>query len=118
MGSTLFTNVQVIDGSGAASFAAEVLVEGNRIKQIARDGAALPQDGATVIDGAGRTLMPGLIESHAHISFCDTPDLEGLGDIPPEEHTLKTMKYALKDARSGLHGALQRGSRQGAGSTW
>ena len=38
--------------------------------------------------------MPGLIEAHGHISFCDTPTLEGLGDIPPEEHTLKTMKYA------------------------
>ena len=38
--------------------------------------------------------MPGLIEAHGHISFCDTPTLEGLGDIPPEERTLKTMKYA------------------------
>jgi imidazolonepropionase-like amidohydrolase len=94
--STLFTNVQVIDGSGAQPFAGEVLVAGNRIKTIARDGSALPRDGAEVIDGGGQTLMPGLIESHAHISFCDTPDLESLGDIPPEEHTLKTMKYAHK----------------------
>jgi imidazolonepropionase-like amidohydrolase len=92
----LFTNVQVIDGSGAAPFAGEVLVEGNRIKKVARDGAALPRDGAAVVDGNGRTLMPGLIESHAHISFCDTPDLESLGDIPPEEHTLKTVKYARR----------------------
>jgi imidazolonepropionase-like amidohydrolase len=92
----LFTKVQVIDGSGAAPFAGEVLVEGNRIRSLARDGAALPRDGATVIDGSGQTLMPGLIESHAHISFCDTPDLESLGDIPPEEHTLKTVKYAGK----------------------
>ena len=92
----LFTNVQVIDGSGAAPFAGEVLVEGNRIKQVARDGAALPRDGASVVDGNGRTLMPGLVESHAHISFCDTPDLESLGDIPPEEHTLKTVKYARR----------------------
>jgi len=94
--STLFTNVQVIDGSGAAPFTGEVLVEGNRIKAIARDSDSLPRDGAEVVDGGGQTLMPGLIESHAHISFCDTPDLESLGDIPPEEHTLKTMKYAHK----------------------
>ena len=26
--------------------------------------------------------MPGLIEAHGHISFCDTSTLEGLGDIP------------------------------------
>ncbi|MEQ8355197.1 MAG: amidohydrolase family protein [Kiloniellaceae bacterium] len=98
----LFTNVQVIDGSGAAPFAAEVLVEGNRIKTVARDSAALPRDGVEVVDGKGRTLMPGLIESHAHISFCDTPDLESLGDIPPEEHTLKTVKYAQKMLNQGF----------------
>jgi imidazolonepropionase-like amidohydrolase len=46
--------------------------------------------------------MPGLVEAHAHISFCDTPDLESLGDIPPEEHTLKTMKYARKMLDQGF----------------
>ncbi len=102
MGSTLFSNVQVIDGSGAAPFAAEVLVEGNRIAKVARDGAALSRDAATVVDGGGQTLMPGLIESHAHISFCDTPSLEGLGDMPPEEHTLETMKYARKMLDQGF----------------
>lgn len=100
--STLFTNVQVIDGSGAAPFNGEVLVEGNRIKAIARDGESLPRDGADVVDGGGQTLMPGLIESHAHISFCDTPNLENLGDIPPEEHTLQTMKYARKMLDQGF----------------
>ena len=100
--SILFTSVQVIDGSGAAPFAGEVLVEGNRIKAVARDGKALPRDGATLVDGAGRTLMPGLVEAHAHISFCDTPDLESLGDIPPEEHTLKTMRYARKMLDQGF----------------
>ena len=99
---TLFTKVQVIDGSGAAPFAAEVLVEGNRIKKVARDGKSLPRDGHEVVDGGGRSLMPGLVEAHAHISFCDTPDLESLGDIPPEEHTLKTMKYARKMLDQGF----------------
>jgi len=100
--STLFTNVQIIDGSGAAPFIGEVLVDGNRIKSVARDGAPLPRDGADVVDGGGQTLMPGLIESHAHISFCDTPNLENLGDIPPEEHTLQTMKYARKMLDQGF----------------
>lgn len=94
MGRTLFTDVNILDCTGAQPYAGEVLVEGNRIKQIAKAGKKLPRDGAHTVDGGGATLMPGLIESHAHISFCDTPTLEGLGDIPPEEHTLKTMKYA------------------------
>lgn len=94
MARTLFTNVSILDGTGAQPFAGEVLVDGNRIKEIGKAGGKLGRDGADVVDGGGATLMPGLIESHAHISFCDTSTLEGLGDIPPEEHTLKTMKYA------------------------
>jgi imidazolonepropionase-like amidohydrolase len=93
MGRTLFTNVSILDCTGAQPYTGEVLVEGNRIKQVAKD-KKLPRAGTHVVDGGGATLMPGLIESHGHISFCDTSTLEGLGDIPPEEHTLKTMKYA------------------------
>jgi imidazolonepropionase-like amidohydrolase len=104
MAATLFTNVQVLDATGAEPFAGEVLVEGNRIKSIARDGASLNRDGAEIVDGGGRTLMPGLIESHGHISFCDTPTLEGLGDIPPEEHTLETAKFAKKMLDQGFTG--------------
>jgi len=102
MAGTVFINVRIIDGTGDAPFAGEVLVEGNRIKAVARDGAAPGRDGAEVVDGGGQTLMPGLIESHAHISFCDTSTLEGLGDIPPEEHTLETMKYARKMLDQGF----------------
>ena len=94
MAQTLFSNVRIIDGSGDEPFTGAVLVKGQRIQAIARNGDSLDADGAEVIDGAGRTLMPGLVESHAHISFCDTASLEALGDMPPEEHTLATMKYA------------------------
>ena len=98
MAGTLFKNVVLLDGTGAEPTAGEVLVEGNRIKAIARGGGSLQApgaaEGAEVVEGGGATLMPGLIESHAHISFCDTSTLEALGDMPPEEHTLATMKYA------------------------
>ena len=38
--------------------------------------------------------MPGLVESHAHLSIENTDDLAALGRIPPEEHTLLTMHNA------------------------
>lgn len=93
MANIIFSNVQVIDGAGAPAFAAEVAIQGNRISEIARDGGAIARDDAQVIDGQGATLMPGLVESHAHPSFGNTSSLEALGDIPPEEHTLLTMKH-------------------------
>ena len=61
---TIFTNVKVFNGSDDKLIDADVLVEGNLIKQV---GKNLKADGATVIDGDGRTLMPGLIESHTHL---------------------------------------------------
>ncbi len=94
MARTIFTNVTVLDGSGAEPFPGQVLVEGNRIKTVARSGEALQADGAERVDGGGATLMPGLVESHCHISFANTPDLESLGMIPPEEHTLLAAKHA------------------------
>jgi N-acyl-D-aspartate/D-glutamate deacylase len=41
MGRTLFRNVMVLDGSGAAPFQGEVLIEGNRIRTVARAGEAI-----------------------------------------------------------------------------
>jgi imidazolonepropionase-like amidohydrolase len=93
MAQTLFRNVTVLDGSGAAPFRGEVLVDGNRIKAVAKGGEPIRAPEADEIDGGGATLMPGLVESHAHPSFANTSSLEALGEIPPEEHLLLTMKH-------------------------
>jgi imidazolonepropionase-like amidohydrolase len=94
MPKVVFKNVEVLDGSGALPFPAQVLVDGNRIAAVAPEGVALATDGARVIDGHGGTLMPGLVESHAHLSFTDIRVGTDLGNIPPEEHTLRTSAYA------------------------
>ncbi|HWT99550.1 MAG TPA: amidohydrolase family protein [Terriglobales bacterium] len=94
MSRVLFRNAMVFDGSGAEQFPADVLVEGQRIRTIARTLGQLSADGCTVIDAHGRTLMPGLVEGHAHISFGGAVNDKDLGDIPPEEHVLLTMRNA------------------------
>ncbi|ODU06372.1 MAG: hypothetical protein ABS81_04985 [Pseudonocardia sp. SCN 72-86] len=91
---TLFRNVQVFDGTGSQSFRGEVLVEGNKITQVARGKDVLRCDGATVVDRPGATLMPGLVESHTHLSYCNVAKLESLGEIPPEENVLAAMANA------------------------
>src|SRR5258706_16446384 len=58
------TNAHLFDGTGAAPRdGVSVLVESGRIAQL---GGAAPE-GATTIDVGGRTLMPGLIDSHSHV---------------------------------------------------
>ena len=63
---TLFQNVRVFDGKGdTVSGPTNVLVRGNLIERISATSIA-PQASYTVIDGGGRTLMPGLIDMHWH----------------------------------------------------
>jgi len=94
MPKVVFKNVAVLDGTGASRFAAQVLVEGNRITAVVPEGVALAAEGARVVDGNGGTLMPGLVESHAHLSFTDIRVGTDLGNTPPEEHTLRTAACA------------------------
>ena len=63
--SILITNVQVWDGTSDELRSADVLIESNLIKEV-RSNIKAPK-GATVIDGGGRTLMPGLIDMHTHL---------------------------------------------------
>ena len=52
--------------------------------------------GATVVDGAGAFLMPGMVEAHTHFSWNDQPDLESIQRMPPEEHILWCAEVAKR----------------------
>jgi len=59
----------VFDGTSNKLIKADVLVEGNLIKQISKEPLMVTQtDNVTIIDGKGSPLMPGLIDSHQHLS--------------------------------------------------
>ena len=69
--STLFTNVMVFDGTSETLRDVDVLVTGNKISQISEEPlAVIASTNMTVIDGGGRTLMPGLIDAHTHFTHC------------------------------------------------
>ncbi len=74
----LFNNVRVFDGKGTAlSAPTNVLVRGNKIERIST--SPIPTDrsaNTTVVDGAGRTLMPGLIDMHSHIMWESLPQAQ------------------------------------------
>ena len=94
MDKTVFAGARVWDASGAAAFEGEVLVEGNRIRAVARVPGQISRTGCRVVDAKGMTLMPGLVEGHAHLSFEDVRSTEDLISPPPEEHTLLTARVA------------------------
>ncbi len=64
----LFTNVNVFDGQAEElAMGMNVLVENNLIKQVSAEAISAPS--ATVIDGGGRTLLPGFIDNHVHFAL-------------------------------------------------
>jgi len=64
---TLFTNVNVFNGTDDKLLKSmNVLVEGKTITRISSKSIEQPK-GTAVIDGAGKTLMPGMIDGHAHL---------------------------------------------------
>ena len=94
MTQTVFAHARVLDGSGAAPFDADVLVDGNRIVEVARAEQRRTWHGMQVVDCGGATLMPGLIEPHAHLSFVDQSTPHAFTAIPVEEHLLLSLKHA------------------------
>ena len=72
---TLIKNGMVIDGTGSDPTQCDVLVHGQRITHVGTDAAThLPADAAhSEIDASGCRVLPGLIDSHCHISF-DQPN--------------------------------------------
>jgi imidazolonepropionase-like amidohydrolase len=69
----LFRNVRIFDGKNPTlSVSSDVLVRRNIIERISTASIAA-EPGMTVIAGAGRTLMPGLIDAHWHSFMAATP---------------------------------------------
>src|SRR5262249_14371005 len=88
----------------------DVLVEGERIREVS--DRPIRDDGARVVDVAGRTLMPGLIDAHAHVYYSEG-DLLRLDALPPA--------LVVARAAARLRARLDRGYttvRDVAGGDW
>ena len=89
----VFTHVRIFDGSGTTPFPGEVRVEGNRVTSVARDGERVLRENASVIDGRGGVLMPGLTEAHAHLTWpTSVEQFVPSMSLPPEELTLTAAR--------------------------
>ena len=109
--SVLITNARIFDGirdklSGPMS----VLVEGNKIKTIAKSITA--PDGATVVDANGRTMTPGLIDVHVHLMwnlspagmFYSAPDYLAARTLDEAHETLMRGYTSVRDVSGEVFG--------------
>jgi imidazolonepropionase-like amidohydrolase len=72
---TLFQDVRVFDGKNSTlSGPVNVLVRGSIIERMTTEPIAVDRRATTtIIDGKGRTLMPGLVDAHAHMAMSTIP---------------------------------------------
>jgi imidazolonepropionase-like amidohydrolase len=111
MTATHFTNVRIFDGSGAASFPGSVLVRGERITAVTRGDEVIDAGDAAVIDGAGATLMPGLVEAHAHLTWPSSIErVINAMKVPLDEHVAVTEANARITLEAGYTSAYSAGS--------
>jgi len=116
----LFQNVKIFDGKTDSLITGkEVLVENNLLKAVG-SGLAVAQD-IQVIDGGGRTLMPGLMDAHVHLALVRRPGeirndydwmyVGALAGVQAKEMLLRgfTTVRDIGGPTVGLHRAIEEG---------
>jgi imidazolonepropionase-like amidohydrolase len=107
-GSFAVRDVRVFDGERIIR-RTNVLVRDGRIQTIAADSTALDA-ASSITEGEGRTLLPGLIDSHVHVGYDVTSALEQaivMGvttvlDLGSQGERLKTLKRVAAEDAPGL----------------
>ena len=78
-GRIAISHVRVIDGTGAAALEDQtILIDGAKISAVQAAGAPVPPD-YRVIDGTGKTVLPGLVGMHNHLFYLQRPNLDAEG---------------------------------------
>lgn len=94
----LLTNLRIVDGRGGGAIEGGAIgIDGQRLAYVG-PAAGAPKIAARTIDGKGRTAVPGLINSHTHISI-------------DEQDVVTPRRYYLEGAELGLLQAAARGRR-------
>ncbi|MGE0214313.1 amidohydrolase family protein [Mycolicibacterium sp.] len=110
----LVKNGYVLDATGSpARGDSSVLVHGNRIHSVGVDVdvQVIPRgDPVTVIEADGKTVMPGLIDAHCHMTYGESRTEEEIDLYTSAElRTLKAAFNAQKVLRAGVTGISQPG---------
>ena len=108
---TLYHNARLFTGhSEEVIDDGALLIDNDRILYAGRepDAPQLPSDTRRE-DLGGRFLMPGMTETHAHLSFADASPF-AIGDVPVEIATITAVRNAGLMLRSGFTSAISFGS--------
>ncbi|MFD8545200.1 amidohydrolase family protein [Streptomyces sp. NPDC059649] len=114
-------DVRVLDGTGGASYRADVALDGGRIAAVVREGAGRRPTARRTLDAGGLALSPGFIDMHAHSDLALLRDpaheakaaqgvtlevlgQDGLSYAPVDDRTLAQVRRAITGWNGGAPG--------------
>lgn len=104
-GSFVLVGGRLFDGTGAPARPATIVVQGKTITAVLEPGEqSWPQD-AVVYDVTGKTVMPGLIDLHTHLSFLegvDAANIYSAANTSGAESTMRGVKRMAIYLESGV----------------
>src|SRR5438477_5125328 len=104
---TAFTGARIFDGAGNAAVEnGTLIVKDGKIVAVGPSNKMKPPQGARTIDLRGKTITPGLIDAHAHVS-----DVEGRNTGATEEKVIGQLGVF---ARYGITTVLSLGGEEPA----
>lgn len=109
---TLIHNIRIFDGTAAPARVGAVLIDGERIVRVVHGPATIePAMSDRVIDGRGGTLMPGLVEAHAHLTWGSSVEhIYHQFMLPPEELEVAAWRNARVLLDHGFTSAYSAGA--------
>ena len=112
MARIFFRGVNLIDGDHKPQPNTTVVIQGKRIGAVAKNGAApKPTSKDTVYDLHGKSLMPGMVQSHYHVAYANVGNMNDIDmKYPPTYLTLIAAKNAELLLSCGYTGAAGAGT--------
>jgi len=84
---TALTGARIIDGTGRAPIEqGTLLISNGRITAVGPSASVIVPANATRVDMSGKTILPGLINTHGHVTIDDNTKL------PMRDHMLQVLK--------------------------
>lgn len=120
-GRTVVRGARVIDGSGGVHERATLVIEGERIAALVQAGEAAPEPAAgdTVLEASGRTVIPGLIGCHEHLTFMNTHGAyDQVVADDPDYLLLRCVKSGLVLLGQGVTTIREMGAKAGVNVTY
>ena len=104
----ILAEAKLIDGVGGKKENATLIIEGELIKEVVSGGKVPELEGFTRVDCRGKTVMPGLIDTHVHVSGGDV--VPGVDDYRVSRrmdehlsmHAYRTLEAAQRALRAGF----------------